>query len=493
MGNKAIVIGAGIAGIASAIRLAVKSYDVTVYEAFENAGGKLNQHIRDGFRFDRGPSLFTLPHLVDELFELCGEKPEAYFTYSRLKNTCKYFFEDGCILNAWSDVQDFGDEISSKTNDKANTLFRFLQKSRFLFDVTSIPFLFSSFSKVQNYFTSAYFKAFINLPRINALRSMHSINAGYFRDARLVQLFDRYATYNGSNPYKAPATLNVISHLEHNTGAFLPDKGMYSITESLVKLAEKQGVRFVYNSRVEKILHSNGKVKGVRLADHQADAEVVVSDSDITHLYKNLLPDVKMPQKLVKGERSTSALIFYWGIKSSFPELELHNILFSQDYENEFTHLFKEKEICEDPTVYIFISCKQVKRDAPEGCENWFVMVNAPENTGQDWDGMIIKARQNIKAKINRMLHTNIDDHILFEDILDPLMIEKRTSSYHGSLYGNSSNNRMSAFSRHPNFFRKIRGLYFTGGSVHPGGGIPLCLASAKIAMNEVKTIETNE
>jgi phytoene desaturase len=316
---------------------------------------------------------------------------------------------------------------------------------------------------------------------------MHQANAKWFKDPRLVQLFDRYATYNGSDPYQVPATLNVIPHLEHNIGAFFPEKGMYNIVSSLYNLAVKMGIRFRMSTRVDKVLVSNNKVSGIEAGGEKLSYDSVISAIDVHHFYKNLLPDQVKLRKIEDHQRSTSALIFYWGINRQFPDLQLHNILFSKDYHQEFNHLHKGKSIFSDPTVYIFISSKAVKSDAPEGCENWFVMINVPENMGQDWDSLIIEARQYIILKINRLLGTNIDSLITQETILDPRGIESRTSSYRGSLYGTSSNSKFAAFARHPNFSNKIKGLYFTGGSVHPGGGIPLCLASAKIVSSIIE------
>nr|MDA3818669.1 phytoene desaturase [Prolixibacteraceae bacterium] len=199
--------------------------------------------------------------------------------------------------------------------------------------------------------------------------------------------------------------------------------------------------------------------------------------------YKNILPDSGMYQKLSKRERSSSALIFYWGMNLT-SELDVHNILFSNNYKAEFDGLFKTKVFANDLTVYIFISKKVVGTDAPEGKENWFVMVNAPENVGQDWQQQTEKARKIILSKINSMLKMDVESHIENEEVTTPVDIENRTASVNGSLYGHSSNNAMAAFLRHPNFSWKYKNLYFVGGSIHPGGGIPLCLASAKIIDN---------
>jgi phytoene dehydrogenase-like protein len=206
-----------------------------------------------------------------------------------------------------------------------------------------------------------------------------------------------------------------------------------------------------------------------------------VCNSDIKPAYKFLLKGVNAPKRTLEQEPSSSAMIFYWGIKKQFPNLDLHNIFFTEDYSNEFKTMFELKTVCDDPTVYVHISSKIFKEDAPEGRESWFVMVNVPSNSGQDWNELRTRIRKNILDKLSRILKEDISALIEVEDYLDPVRIEQRTSSFAGALYGSSSNERMAAFLRHPNF-SKIDGLYFVGGSVHPGGGIPLCLLSAKIA-----------
>ncbi len=314
-------------------------------------------------------------------------------------------------------------------------------------------------------------------------KSMNSINTHSFVKAHTVQLFNRYATYNGSNPYKAPGMLTVIPHLEYNEGVFYPKGGMISIVNALYKLALKKGVQFYFNTPVKRIIHHEGIVQGVESGDENHDADTVVSNIDIYFTYKNLLGDENSAQKILKHERSSSALVFYWGINKEFPQLHLHNIFFSKNYQSEFHHLFKFKKVYNDPTVYINITGKmEPGTQAPAGKENWFVMVNAPADAGQDWNVIKQQCRASIISKLNRLLQADVEPLIEAEETLDPLLIEAGTSSFMGSIYGNSSNSVMAAFLRHPNFSKTIKGLYFAGGSVHPGGGIPLCLKSAKIA-----------
>lgn len=486
--KKALIIGAGIAGIASAIRLAVKGYHVEVYEGNSYPGGKLSQFQQDNYRFDAGPSLFTMPQYVDELFELAGKNPSDYFRYQKLDAVCRYFYEDGTQLTAYADVDKFGKEVQAQTGEPAGAVNQYLANSSQIYDITNHVFLERSLHRLKTYLRWDTFKSILRFGKIDAFRSMHKANQGFFKDRRIVQFFDRYATYNGSNPYSAPATLNVIPHLEQHFGAYFPEGGMYSIAFTLVQLAESLGVKFHYNNPVTEIILKERTVTGIKVKDEIFEADIVVSNMDIWFTYHKLLnahPKLH-PKKILSQERSSSALIFYWGIRGRFNELDLHNIFFSADYDAEFDHIWQKKNIYQDPTVYLNISSKYKPDDAPNGCENWFVMINVPANTGQDWDVLIAEARNNILNKLNRLLGKDIGGMIANESILDPRSIESRTSSYQGSLYGTSSNSQFAAFLRHANKSSKIKGLHFCGGSVHPGGGIPLCLLSAKIVSDLV-------
>jgi phytoene desaturase len=490
MSVKAAVIGSGIGGIAVALRLAARGYEVCVYEKNEHPGGKLSEIRHEGFRFDTGPSLFTLPQLIVELFELAGEKAADHFNYSKLEEICRYFYEDGMIIRAFSNAESFAGELQKKAGEDPVKVKAYLDKSRKIYEITNPVFIGNSLHLFRNFVSRDFFRSLFQVHKLKSFTTLHQVNSKYFKHRNTVQLFDRFATYNGSDPYKTPATLMVIPHLEHNTGAFFPASGMFDITKSLVALAGRMGVSFFYSNPVEEILTEGNQVIGIRVNRQDLkDFNIIVSDLDIWYLYKDLLKSRPFPKKWFRHERSTSALIFYWGMKTVSPGLDLHNILFSNDYQREFDCLFHLKTIYADPTVYIFISSKMTGADAPAGCENWFVMINTPENVGQDWDEMIAEAKSRIEEKIVRITGIHVGQHRLFEYVLDPRDIESKTASYRGSLYGNSSNSVWAAFQRHPNF-SGIKGLYFTGGSVHPGGGIPLCLSSAKIVADMIPSLK---
>ncbi len=509
------IIGAGVAGLSLAVRLAQKGYQVTVFEANTYFGGKLSEinltsdtNTGINYRFDAGPSLFTMPHFVDELFVLAGKNPKDYLQYERLEVICKYFYEDNTIINAFADKNAFAQEIETKTSEKKENVLDFLEKSAQKYNLTADLFLHSSLHKLKTYFSLKTLKGVLGLGKLEIFKTMNEANQASFSDKRVVQLFNRFATYNGSNPYKTPATLNIIPHLEHNIGAFAPKGGMYAISKSIFRLAQELGVKFCFSSKVKEIIVKDKKVVGIRLNGETTPNpslesrgtplpsfeggagggfseilpfDVVVSNMDIVGTYNHLLPNENAPQKLLNQPKSSSALIFYWGMKENFPELEVHNIFFAQDYEREFKHIFEDKNVAEDITVYVNIGSKYASEDCPQGHETWFVMVNTPNNTGQNWGEITKEVRKNVLKKLSKILKKDIESLITCESTLDARTIENRTSSSLGALYGNSSNNRYAAFLRHANFSSKIKDLYFCGGSVHPGGGIPLCLSSAKI------------
>ena len=488
--KSAVVIGSGIAGIATSIRLRKKGYNVDVFEANNYPGGKLTSFIKNGFRFDAGPSLLTMPNLVEELFELFEEDASQYFQYKKKEVVCNYFWEDGTIFSVDADAQKFAKDASKKFGVAEGKITNYLNRSRKKYELTAPIFLEKSLHQSSTYFSKETLRSFLQLGSMDIMNNLDYLNKKSFQEPHLVQMFNRYATYNGSSPYKTPGIMSMIPHLELHLGTFFPKGGMQNITNSLYELATKKGVNFNFSKRVKRILIENKRAIGIEKEQETVKADLVISNMDIFPSYKKLMPDEKHPEQTLKQERSSSALIFYWGINRIFPELDLHNILFSKNYKDEFKTIFEKKNISDDPTIYINITCKEEKNDAPKGSENWFVMVNTPGDYGQNWEKIIALTKQQILKKIKRTLGVSIEKWIVTEEILNPKLIEKKTSSYRGSLYGAASNSKFAAFLRHPNFSQKIKNLYFCGGSVHPGGGIPLCLLSAKIVADQIKEIK---
>jgi diapolycopene oxygenase len=482
--RSSIVIGSGIAGLAAAIRLAIKGHGVQVFEAGPTPGGKLAEFSEGGYRFDMGPSLFTMPHLVEELFQEAGVDMAGRFAYEKLEEANRYFWEGGKRVIGWSDPQRFAKELEDRLEVPMERTLAHLERATELLESTGRTFLEHSLHRRDTLLRGGFMKALRTASIPELTQDLHRTNVKAVGVGKAAQLFDRYATYNGSNPYRTPGLMRMIPGLEHGQGAFYPVGGMYKITQALHLLAVDLGVRFHFNTPVERILLSPDQriTLGVRTAKGEHHADVVVSNMDVVPTYRRLLPDLQAPERTLKQERSSSAMVFYWGIRGNFPELGLHNILFSENYKSEFEHLFDKLDVYEDPTVYINITGRHTPGDAPEGCENWFTMINAPRDVGQDRETLVHKARRAILAKVKRTLCIDVEPLIAVERVLDPRAIGERTSSHQGSIYGTSSNSPWSAFLRHPNFHSRVKGLYFCGGSVHPGGGIPLALLSARIA-----------
>ncbi len=479
----AIVIGSGVAGLAAAIRLARKGHAVDVFEAADAPGGKLSEFRLGGYRFDAGPSLFTRPDLVAELFREAGVDMAGRFAYRTLHEANRYFWDDGTRVTGWCDADRFADELERKLGVPRQRTRAHLQRATDLLGTTGRTFLEHSLHRPKELLRAGFLKALTGVRAQELLGSLHTVNRRAVGDGKAAQLFDRFATYNGSDPYRTPGLMRMIPGLEHGQGAFLPVGGMHAITRALHLLAVDLGVRFHFNAPVERILldRDHRGVRGVRVQGLDHVADVVVSNMDVVPTYRKLLPQLKAPERTLRQERSSSALVFYWGVRADHAELGLHNILFSGDYKREFDHLFRTLTLCDDPTVYINITSKHEPGDAPKGCANWFTMINAPRDVGQYDDAVIAQARAAVLAKVKRTLGIDLAPLIEVEHVLDPRGIAARTASFQGSLYGTSSNSPWAAFLRHPNFHDRVQGLYFCGGSVHPGGGIPLALLSARI------------
>lgn len=479
---KACIIGSGVAGMACAIRLAVQGFNVSVFEKNSYPGGKLSAFEKDGFHFDAGPSLFVQPENIEALFKLAGENIQQYLRYNQLDITCKYFYEDGVVISAWTNKEKFANEIEAKTGEPAEHVLAYLKESEKIYRNIGDIFLNNPLQKTATWLKPKIIKALGFTKPGYLFSTFNKLNEKKFSNPHIVQLFNRYATYNGSDPYQAPGMLQLIPHIEFNEGVFYPLGGMISVTKALYSLALKKGVQFYFNAPVQEIIKEGKSVKGIIANGKDLYADVVVSNADVYFTYKQLLNKESIAKQILKQESSSSAIVFYWGIKKEFQQLNLHNVFFSNNYKEEFNSIFKTKTVYADPTVYINITSKcEPGVHAPAGKENWFVMVNVASDVHMSEATAINTYRKNIITKLNRILQINIESLIETEAILHPRKIEEETASYAGAIYGTSSNSRKAAFLRHPNFSDTFQGLYFTGGSVHPGGGIPLCLKSAEI------------
>ncbi len=476
------IVGSGIAGLAAAVRLAASGHQVSVFEANDIAGGKMYEWENEGFRFDMGPSVFTMPEYVEDLFRLAGKNPSDYIKIIRPQLPFNYFFDDGLVLNFYADLEKLVKEVAAKTMDDEATIRLYLENIQTKFDLTNTVFLQNSLHILSNYISKDAFRGLMNFGKVEVFKSMDAANRKNFSDEHTVRLFNSFASYLGSNPFKAPGILNVISHFQLNAGIYLPVGGMRAIVNAIMQLATELGVKFHFNTPVKRILVKDGTAVGIRVPDREIFSDLVISNMDVFNAYKQLMPDQIGPARVLDHQKSHSVMVFLWGMKKSFPQLTLHNMILANDMKDEYNTMFLNSDIGDDFTTYIYISNKINTTDAPQGCENWYVLINAPHvKEGQDWEVIRSRVKARLLQRLEKVLGEDVAPHIAFEKIQDPRDHMLRTNSAFGAIYGNSFNSKFSVFLRHPNFSGKIKNLYFCGGTVHPGGGVPLSILSAKI------------
>lgn len=317
-----------------------------------------------------------------------------------------------------------------------------------------------------------------------------------FQSEYLRKFFKRFTTYNGSSPYLAPATLNVIPHVEINQGGYYIKGGLYTLAESLLNLAKSLGCTFHFNASVEKIITENGRITGVRTNNQIVHSDIVVSNSDATETITRLLDNDAVPeskkQKASTIEPSCSGFVLLLGIDRKYDELAHHNIFFTKDYQREFEHIFTDKIMPDDPTIYVANTSQSNPEHAPDNGSNLFILVNAPYlSDAFSWDAESESYANFIIKDLEDRALTNLSEYIKVKQIITPTDFYDKYSSNKGSIYGTSSNSMFSAFVRPRNKFKGVDGLYLVGGSTHPGGGIPLVVQSALNAVNLIHRYES--
>tara|TARA_R100001143_G_C3361331_1_gene136732 strand:- start:25991 stop:27472 length:1482 start_codon:yes stop_codon:yes gene_type:complete len=488
----AIVIGAGIGGLASSILLSVKGYRVTVLEKNGTVGGKMQQHEANGYRFDTGPSLLTMPFLLENLFKTCGENLSDYLEFSELDPLCRYFYPDNTILDNYSDREKSKKEIQRFAPKDVKSYDRFLKKSKRIYDKTADTFLFNPLYE----FKDLKSLNILNLFRIDALSTVSQKVDRYFSSPYLRQFFKRFTTYNGSSPFKAPATLNVIPHVELNQGGYYVHGGMYNIAIALKKLALKQGVDFLFNSPVTQIQTEKDRVNGVHLGNgDKLSCDLLFANTDATDTILNLMPESSFHEERIKKQKqvepSCSGFVVMLGCRKKWDQLKHHNVFFSSDYKKEFNEIFDQKKLPEDPTIYIANTSYSNPDHAPKNGSNLFVLVNAPYiNSYQNWPNLKQFYTTFLIEELEKRGLKGLNQSIETIEIITPLDFFEKYRSNRGSIYGTSSNSRFSAFLRPRNKEKSFKNLYMVGGSTHPGGGIPLVIQSAFNAIELLSRFE---
>jgi len=536
--KRAVIIGGGLGGLAVALRLAAHGWSVTVCEQGASFGGKMNQWDEHGFRFDTGPSLITMPWVFADLFTAAGAEIEDHLEIVPVHPISEYIYPDGARFTYSASMPEWLETVRNLDVRDVDGFLRFMNLGARLYEISKDTFLRRrplDWPRLANRAVGA--KTLRHMPWRYGWGNYHKTVAAHFRSPHLRRLYDRYPTYVGSSPYQSPATLAVIPFIEYAFGGWYVKGGLYRIVESLIELAKEHDVELLLNSRVEKIESDGKRVTGVRQSDNELiEADVVVMNGDASYVSQMIGENVSrmfgenvsqmtgenvsrmfgenvsqmtgenvsrmfgispispispIRSGLPHRERSMSGFVMLLGIRRTMPELRHHAIYFSADYEREFSELFGERVFPNDPTVYVNAPSRSDRSVTPGEGETLFVMANAPANDHDEWDeAQIAEARSRVFARLRASGFPEISGDIVASDVWTPKKIGSRYLMPGGAIYGRHSHGWKNAFLRPPNKDRKYDGLYYVGGSAHPGGGTPMVLLSAQITSELIERYE---
>jgi phytoene desaturase len=482
-----VIVGGGLGGLATALRLSAAGWDVTLCEQGESFGGKMNSWEQRGFRFDTGPSLITMRWVFEELFKVAGSSLSEHLELDGMKPLAEYVYDDGTRFSYTSSLPEWLATLRQLEPRDVDGFFRFMELGARLFEISKETFLRRRLIDPPDLRS---IKALRYLPLRYGWGNYHRTVAAHFKSPLLRQLYDRYPTYVGSSPCLSPATLAVIPYIEFAFGGWHVRGGLYRIVNALVELAQQAQVNLMLKSRVERIEHAGRKVKGVRLAGGAfLPAETVVMNGDAS------LAGELLGQQSVKPrptERSLSGLVFLLGVKRTLPQLQHHSVYFSADYAREFAELFDERRFPQDPTVYVSAPSRTDRSVVKGEGETLFIMANAPSfsDAGEWSSNAIEEARRRVFARLSKGGFPDITADIEVADVWTPRRISDTYLMPGGAIYGTHSHGWKHAFLRPPNKDKRIAGLYYVGGSSHPGGGAPTVLLSAQITSDLIRRYE---
>ena len=475
---RACVIGAGLAGMAIALRLAARGWQVKVLEHNQTLGGKMNRWECEGFRFDTGPSLITMPGVFEELFASAGETMSDHLRLHLVDPLARYHFADGRQFDVAASLPTW---LSTLHGVEPHGDIQFLKLMRLgakLFELSRHTFFRRSPSEPPDWETVA---ALRYLPLRRAWGSYQKTIHSFFQSPYLRHVYERFPTYVGSSPNRIPATLVVIPYLEHAFGGWYVMGGLYTIIERLRELAEKRGVGFLTGQRVIRVHTRSKRVESIELADgsmHPCSVAIFNGDASVLPALLGESAGAEMPGK----DRSLSGFVMLVGLRKRLLTAGHHTVCFSGDYKNEFDDLFLRGRFPDDPTVYVSIPSRTDRSLAPADGETLFVMANAPANDRDSWDQTMIETAKNrMMSRLQNSGFPAFENEIAVQSFVTPKTMAERYLMPGGAIYGRNSHGWRNAFFRPPNKHRRIAGLYCVGGSTHPGGGTPTVLLSGRI------------
>ncbi len=481
--KQVVVVGAGIGGLVASIRLAHEGLNVTVLERSNAPGGKLRTEWVDGKAIDAGPTVFTMKWVFDELMESVDTRLDAELQLQSLPCIGRHFWEDGSSLDLWTDMAANESAVEAFAGpDEVKRFKHFCDTTRALYDHLEGPFIRSQTTNVPRFMASLGPRGLALLVGIGPMRVMWDSMTRHFKDPRLQQLFARYATYCGSSPWQAPATLSLITQVEMD-GVWSVEGGMSGLAQCLERIAIRKGVQFRYGEQCQEIALSNGRVSSVITAKDKVIAtDVVIFNGDAAALRQGLLGQgARAAVRKESGQRSLSAVTWSLLAKTSGVALDRHNIFFGSDYASEFTDIFKHKRLSERPTVYV---CAQDRNSGNKvtNQERLLCLINAPAvGDGPVFSEETIKLCQERSFSLLKRCGLDVELNEELTVCTTPTQFHQRFPGTGGALYGQATHGWLSIFSR-PGSMSPVPGLYLAGGSVHPGPGVPMAAMSGRLA-----------
>ncbi len=486
-GRRAVVIGAGLGGLSAAISLATDGYAVTVLEKNGLPGGKLNVATKDGFRFDLGPSLLTMPHVFAALFERAGRSMSDYVRFRELPTQWRNFFEDGVRFDFCSDLRQQEHELSKLGPEAGRGFLAFLEYSRSLLKLTERGYFASGLESLGE--TLAHYG--LDALRFDPARSLDGGVRRFVREPHLVDALNYFVKYVGSSPYDAPALLNLLPYVQWGYGVWYVEGGMHALARALEALLRDLGGEISYGVEVVGLQREAGRIRAVLGAESQRfAADVVVSNMEVLPFYERIAAEP--PSFLARYRKfapSCSGLVLHLGVDRCYPELAHHNVFHSRNAREHFDSVFERRVLSEDPTLYVVAPSKTDPALAPAGCEVIKVLPHIPHLERDDdfSEEDYAALRERVLAKLERMGLEGLRRHIVAEETLTPREIARLYASNGGSIYGVVSDRFKNLGFKAPQRSERYANLYFVGGSVNPGGGMPMVVLSGQLAAAKIR------
>ncbi|WP_127537259.1 phytoene desaturase family protein [Paenibacillus illinoisensis] len=490
MSRKVVIIGAGFGGLSCAIRLASQGIQVTMLERQTHVGGKLQQVERNGYHFDRGPSTITMPSTFRSVFEHAGTKMEDYVQLYELEPRTRNVFADGTVVDLSGKREWMEEQIAVYSPEDALRYDAFMDESAALYAEADRHFLGKLLLTAKDKYNLQMLRSLL---RVRPAVKLNQLLRSYFSHPNTLAMFGRYATYVGSSPYQAPSIFAMMGHVEADEGVYGVKGGTYELIKAMAKLAQEKGVRIMTGIEVRQIVVRHGKVIGVDTDQGFHEADQVVANGDVLSVNRHLLAPEHRKQmsdrRIRKYEPSISGYVTLAGVRKQYDSLLHHTVFFPDRYEPEFEHIFRERRMPLDPTIYICYSGYSEAGMAPEGASNLFILVNAPYlSDAWNWEEQTERYGELVLDKLAQRGITGLRQ----SDVLiryTPQDIERDTLAHQGSIYGISSNSVRQTFSRPGNKSRDVQGLWYVGGTTHPGGGTPIVTLSGQLVGEQLASM----